>query len=289
MGKHSGKGWTTGKILALVIPICLVVAGVAVALILVLGKSNSDKSGGEETAANEEIVDTYDEISRQAEEAVAQMKDLESQEAASDPQAYEQEMEEAESAFEELAAVSEEAANTIIEVSEDYGELYPEYEDLYTYISDYYAYLEQLTGQAVSQIDYLQSLLPTLEEIQQMEALVGRLENMPATGQFGELSHQLTERAQKALSELEGTQAPESLNTYGSDMESLAKELDSLTQQMSQALSSGNKPAFSSLAAQMNAAVSQADHQLSATISSLLSGYMSTLSQLEASVQSALP
>ena len=278
MEERNAKGWTTGKILAVVIPICIVVIAAAVTLFLVLGQNDP----GEEKAGEEEMIETYEEIKQEADTAIAEMEDLESEEATSDPEIYEQQLEEALTVYGQLMADLEEATNAAVEVSEDY-------EELYTYIYEYYDYLYDLTEQAAGEIEYLLSLVPTLEEIQQMEQLVERLEQLPATGQYGELSTQLDQAVQKALSNLEGVTVPDTMSSYGSGVESLARQLDSMVQQMSQALASGNKTAFSSLADQMSAAISQTQQQLTSTMNSLVSGYTSIFTQLEASIQSALP
>ena len=100
------------------------------------------------------------------------MEDLECEEALSDSDVYQQELEEAEAEFEELALLLEEALVYAIEVTEDYEELYRDYAELYAYIYEYYAYLEELTYEALSQIDYLMTLLPSLEEIEQLQEMV---------------------------------------------------------------------------------------------------------------------
>ena len=282
--ESGGKGWTRGRILAVVIPACVVIVAVAVILVVVLGgdDTSNDAAGPGESASEEEMIETYEEVKEQADAAAAEMEDLSSEEATSDPEVYEQELEEALAAYEELALLVEEAANMAIEVSEDYAELY-------AYIFEYYDYLFTLTEEAVGEIEYLMSLLPALEDIQQMQDIVERLENLPAGGQFGELSSQLTQFSQKALDKLEGIQVPEEMGAYGSAMESLTQELDSLTQQMAQSLQAGNSAGFASLADEMEAAITQTQQQLSSTVSSLASGYASMLSQLEAAIQSALP
>jgi len=174
------KTWTTGKILAVVIPVCVVIIAVTVTLVLVLGNSgNGDEEAGEGgTAAEEKIVETYEQIKQEADAAVAEMEDLEAQEAASDPDAYEQELEEALTAYEQLIADLDEAANAAIEVSEDY-------EELYAYIYEYYDYVYDLTEQAVGEIEYLLNLVPTMQGVEQMENLLERLENLPTAGQYG--------------------------------------------------------------------------------------------------------
>ena len=123
------------------------------------------------------------------------MENLESEEASYDSEAYEQGLEEGLAAYEEVLADLDEVANTAIEVSEDY-------EELYAYIYDYYDCLYSLTEQAVGEIEYLMSLVPTPEDIQQIENQVERLENISASGQLNQLSSQLTQAAQKVLSSL---------------------------------------------------------------------------------------
>jgi len=282
--KDSGTGWTKGKILALVIPICLVVIAAAVTLAVVLGGGGGgeDKAGVSETTGEEEMIETYEEIAQEAETAMDEMEDLESVEAASDPEVYEQELEEALTVYNQLLADLEEAASIAVEVCEDY-------EELYAYIYEYYDYLYELSEQAVGEIEYLLSLVPTMQEIEQVEALVDRLEQLPAAGQYGEMSAQLGQAVQEALSNLESTAAPDSMSSYGSGVDALAQQLDALAQQMGQALASGDNAAFSSLADQMNAAIASAQQQFSSTVSSLVSGYTSLLSQLEASIELLIP
>jgi len=72
-------------------------------------------------------------------------------------------------------------------------------------------------------------------------------------------------------------------------MSDLARELESTSQQMADFLASGNTAAYNSRLEQMNDAVAQAQRQLAAGVDSLVSGYVSMLSQLEASIQSSLP
>src|SRR4030042_1543372 len=219
MSSGNGKRWTTGKMLAIVIPICVVVAAVAVTLVLVLGKN--DQNQNSQAASNEEILQAYEDISKQAQEAMASMQQLESQDPTSDPQVYEEQVLETQTEFEELTILVEEAANSVIEVSEDYAELYAEYEELYNYIVDYYAYVDQFTQEAISQLQYLESIVPTLEEMQQLEELTNRLKNLPATGQSGELASKLSQRSQKALAHLKTTTPPSSMGSYSNRMQSL--------------------------------------------------------------------
>ncbi|RJP27701.1 MAG: hypothetical protein C4536_13370 [Actinobacteria bacterium] len=280
--KGAGTGWTAGKIAAVAVSTSLVVAVLAVTMIMVIGGIGGQKSGMDGTIGEEEMVEAYEEIKQDAETAMDEMEDLTSEEATSDPEVYEQQLEETLTVYNQLLADLEEAIEAVIEVSEDY-------EELYAYIYEYYDYLYALTEQAAGEIEYLLSLVPTMQEIQQMEQIVERLGQLPAAGQYGELSTQLDQAVQKALSNLEGVTTSDTLSSYGSSMESLARQLDSLSQQMNQYLASGNKAAFNSLADQMNATVISMQQQLSSAITSLSSSYTSMLSQLEASIQSALP
>ncbi|MBN2026399.1 MAG: hypothetical protein JW854_06555 [Actinobacteria bacterium] len=282
--KKRGTGWTKGKILALVIPICLVVITAAVTLTVTLGGGGGgdDKAAASETMSEEEMIEYYEEIKQEAETALDEMEDLESVEAASDPEVYEQELEEALTVYNQLLADLGEAANAVVEVCEDY-------EELYAYIFEYYDYLYELSEQAVCEIEYLLTLLPTVQEIEQVKNLVDRLEQLPAAGQYGELSAQLGQAVQDVLANLEGTAAPDSLSSYGSGMDALARQLDALSQQMGQALASGDKAALASLADQIDASIASAEQQFSSTVSSLVSGYTSLISQLEAGISSAMP
>ncbi len=276
-------GWTAKKTLAVVIPVCMAIAAVAVALVLTLG--GKDDSGGTEkkdTASEEMMLETYEQIKQEAEKAVSEMDDLESEEAASDPDVYAQELEEAEAAYEQLYNDLEEATSYAVEVTEEYAELYE-------YIYEYYDYLYDMTEQATQEIDYLLSLVPTMEEIEQMQQQAERLKNLPAGGKYQEILAQLQRNAQKALSSLEGKQPPSGLGVYGEEMNELAEELESISQQMAKSLASGDKAAYGAQLEEMSAAIAQAQQQLMAGVDSLVSGYASMLSQLEASIQSALP
>ena len=97
MGERDGTRWTTAKILALLIPVFLVVMAVAGTLVLALGKGDAgeNEAGEGDTASEEEVLEAYEEIRKQTEAAMAEMEDLESEEAVSDPAVYEQELVEA--------------------------------------------------------------------------------------------------------------------------------------------------------------------------------------------------
>ncbi len=281
MAEKKGKRWSTARVLAIVIPVCLAVA-VAVVLILVLGNGEAPEKGSGDAMSQEEMLEAYEAIRKEAEEAMAEMEDLASEEAASDPETYEQELEEAEDAYKELYQDLEEVTSYVVEVAEDY-------EELYGYIYDYYDYLYELTEQAVEEIDYLLSLVPTLDEMQGMEVLLERLESLPKGGKYGELPSQLSQYAQRALSGMASAQPPSGTEAYGKEMEALAQELASLAQELAQSISSGDQAAFSALAGEMNAAIAQVQHQLCAGVDSLLGSYASALTQLEAAIESALP
>jgi hypothetical protein len=79
------------------------------------------------------------------------------------------------------------------------------------------------------------------------------------------------------------------MGAYGEEMESMAGGLESLSQQMTQALASGNKAVASSLAGQMSAAMTRSQQQLASSMQSLVSGYASALAQMEADIQAAMP
>lgn len=54
LDKSEGKGWGTGKILAVVIPLCVAVIAVAVILVVVLGKHSDDSGQATATSQDEE-------------------------------------------------------------------------------------------------------------------------------------------------------------------------------------------------------------------------------------------
>lgn len=279
--KEKSRRWTKGRILAVALPVCLAVVAAAVILPLTLGKKDEakDETAGGEAAGYEDILAAYEEISQEAEAATAEMEDLESEEAVSDPEAYEQELEEALTAYEELYEDTDEALQELDELATEYDEVYQEYEELYEYINDYYAELLSYANEALSQVEYLQSMLPTLDELQQLESLAERLANLPASGQAGALSSQMAEKLGAVLTQLENPDIADEMATYGSWLQPLAQELKSLSQQLSQG-------SASAMAEQLLGAVAQAEQELSAAINALVSGYTSALSQLEAAIQS---
>ncbi len=281
----SGKreGWTAKKTLAVMVPACAVTAALAVTLVLVLGgRDGGQENAAEVTSGEEEMLDSYEQIKQEAEAAVSEMQDLESEEATSDPDVCARELEEAREAWEQLYADLEEATSYAIEVTGEYAELYE-------YIYDYYDYLYDLTEEAVQQIDYLLSLVPTMEEIEQIRQQAEHLKNLPSGGKYEEIMEQIQRNARKVLSSLENKQPPPGTDAYGREMSDLARELESVSRQMADSLASGNRDAYNSQLEQMNGAIAQARQQLAASIDSLVAGYASMLSQLEASVQSALP
>lgn len=307
MEKERSGRWSAGKVLAVVIPICLVVAAVAVTLVLVLGKTKTAENGSSSAPSQEGIVKTYDELNKQAEAAVAELEKLASQEAlaaasstspeptATSLTAYQQELAALNQTFAQLAAdvseaaaAVEQAAASVETASSAVTTTAQEYQQLYAQISAYYAYLEQLTNQAVSQLQYLQSTVPALQDIQQVQTLVQGMSNTPPLpARRAELQSQLSARAQGVLSRLQTNQPPQTMGQYGTTLQSLAGQVNGIAQQAGQALASGNKASIDALAEQMNAAVDQAERQLSADLGSAFSGYSSQLSAQAGQVDAA--
>lgn len=90
-----------------------------------------------------------------------------------------------------------------------------EYAELYEYIYDYYDYLYDLTDQAVQEIDYFLSLVPTMEEIEQMQQQAERLINLPSGGKYEEALAQLQRNAQKPSPASRGRNLPRAWGRTG--------------------------------------------------------------------------
>ena len=220
MSSRTDSGWSRGKTLAVVIPLCVVIIAGVVALVLVLGKGDSGKEpDGRTEVSQEELVKTYEELNKAAQEAVAGLEKLAEQavlteDAAaettgSSTAAYEQELEQLNATFSELEQDAAEASAAVVEASGEVSETASEYQELYDELSAYYAYLEQLTQQAVGQVEYLQSVAPCLQDVEQYKELVNRLSGATPLVQR-ELSDQLTAKSQAAISRLGGATAPSS-------------------------------------------------------------------------------
>lgn len=177
--KESGSGWSTGKILAVVIPVCLVVAAVAVTLILVLGKgkgtSTTVTTPTGKTPTQEEVIASYDAIKQEADAAVKQLQELESQEAMADYTAYQQE-----------------------------GQANAEIAQLAT---DVEAASVAATQAAAEQVQYIQSTLPTLQEVDQMKSNVAEIQQAPTGARQRQLAAGLSTRATGITSRLSGAKA----------------------------------------------------------------------------------
>ena len=83
-----------------------------------------------------------------------------------------------------------------------------EYAELYGYTYDYFDYLYEMTERAAGEIDYLLSLVPTMEEIEQIQQQAERLRGLPANGSHEEALAQLQRNTQKALSSFQAEQPP---------------------------------------------------------------------------------
>jgi chromosome segregation ATPase len=274
----NGGGWSTGKILAVVIPICVVVAAVTITLVLVLGGSDS---------SHEEILETYQKIDQEAQEALKEVE--QAQAAPTTSETYQEDLQLAYDEVEALLTEMGEAITAVEEAATSVDETAQQYMELYQEIESYYAYLEGLVNEALSQIEYLQSIAPALEDLEEFTTLVQRIENAPAILQKRELSSRLNGEAQAMLGDLQGKTAPESLSGFSQDMQSLADSVDSTARQMTQTLQSGNGETFSAQASQLNSSISQVQQQLTADLSAAISNMSTGLSQKAQSVDSLMP
>ena len=273
-----GGGWSTGKILAVVIPICVVVVAVTITLVLVVGNSDS---------SHEEILETYQKIDHEAQEALKVVEQAEVAPATSE--SYQEDLQEAYNEVEALLKEMEEAVIAVEEAANSVDETAQQYMELYQEIESYYAYLEGLASEALSQIEYLRSIAPALEDLEEFANLVQRIEDAPAILQKRELSSRLNDNAQAMLDDLQGTTAPESMGNYGQGLQSLTDQVNGVSQQMTQTLRSGNGKTFSAQASQLNSSISQVQQQLTADLSTAVSNMSAGLSQKAQSVNSLVP
>jgi len=294
------SGCSTGKILAVVIPICVVVVTVAVTLILVLGKGSGTSKGTTPSAqvpTEEQVADTYDQIKQETNAAVKEITDLTSQQAMEDATAYQQEVQQADESLTQLAsdvssasASVEAAASEVSTAATEVTQTQQEYQAFLTEIESYYAYVEDLTRQAVEQVAYVKSALPTLQQVDQLQAGATELAGSPAPARQRQLTSLLSSRASGLAAQLKSLKtAPASLSQFGVSLQSLTGQLGSLSQQMSQALASGNAAAFNSLSQQMNASVSGTLGQLSSGLQSSINGFSSQLGTLSQKVDASIP
>jgi len=298
MSSKGGQGWSRGKILAVVIPLCVVIIGGVVALVLVLGRSDSGKApdGGSEVS-REELIRTYEELNREAEEAIAELERVAaeavlSEDAASEPgtsaTTYEQELEQLNATFSELEQEVADASAAVVDASGEVSETANEYQELCDELTAYYEYLEQLAAQAVSQVEYLQSVAPCLEDIEQYRELVNRLAGATPVVQR-ELSDQLTSRSQAAMSRLGGVTAPASMQGLSAGMNELSGQMDAYAKQVSSALASGNAAALNTLSNEIGSALAQTQQQLVSELNATFKGFSSQLASAGQKVNAAIP
>lgn len=277
MEEKKGK-WTRGKVLAVVLPLCAVVIGLAAALVLILTGGES----GETSKPEEKLVQDYEKVKEEADAALDEMEDLQSEEVVSDPEAYEQELQEALQAFESLMEDLDEAAEAAVEVAE-------EYEELYSYIYEYYDYLYRLTEEAVDQIEYLLSLAPSLQQMEQVDELLKRMENLPRGSQWDQLLKQVSTRSQNALEELENLQAQAAPGGAGmEELSQLTQQADAVLEQLVSSAQEG-QAGLKSLADQLASTLAEIEQQAASAVSSAVSAFSSTLSQMEQAIQSLIP
>lgn len=298
--KQAGPGWSTGKILAVVIPVCLVVAAVAVTLIIVLSKDNTTSTSqttAPEAPTREEVVAMYDKIEQETASALKEMQDLESQEAMASYGTYEQEVAQAEADVEQLnadiataTASVEQAAADVSTAAGEATETQQEYQALLNEINGYYAYVEDLAKLAFEQVQYVKSTLPALEEIDGMKQNVTEVQSQPAQARARQLETQLAGRSGRFSSRAKpSAAAPQSLKQYSTSLDALAVELGGLSTRMAQALGSRNLASFNDLANQMNASVAGTFGQLSGGLTNSINGFTSQLSSFSGKVDAAMP
>jgi chromosome segregation ATPase len=300
-GNSRSSGWSTGKVLAVVIPVCVVVAAVAVTLILVLGGGNKSTTSSTTPTAKapteEEVVNTYDDIKKEADTALQQIAALESQQAMADAAAYQAAVEQAGATITDLATDVESASAAVEaasgEVSQAAGEVtetQQQYQQLLTETQAYYDYVAQLSKQASEQVQYIKSTVPTLQQVDQMASAVTGVQQAPTPVQRRTLGAQLISRASGISTRARSAKtAPESLSQYSASLQALGGQVSGYAQQMTQALAAGNNASFDQLAGQMNSSIQGTLQQLSGGISTTVNSFNSQLASLGQKVESAIP
>jgi flagellar basal body-associated protein FliL len=297
------SGWTKGKIALVVVIICVVLAGVAVGGVLVFGKKKSSGTvvtTSSKTPTPQEIIKSYDQISKDAAAALAAMAKVSQQQALSSTPTqtsssgtvsttsdYQQDLDQVNEMFtqleqdtsEALAAVTTAASVSSSAVTSAAGaatQTAQDYQQLYAQISAYYTYLEQLTQQAVAQVQYMQSLIPSFQEMEQYQNLMTRIQAAPPAVQK-QLSGQLAQRAQAAIAKLNAGPAPQSLAPYIAGLNSLAQTMSGLTGQVQQAVSGGNQQGIAALSAQLNATIASAQKSVTEGLAGMANGLSTQL------------
>ena len=319
----AGSGWSKGKIATVVVIVCLVLAAGAVGGILIFGKKSSKKTTTtrQETPTRADVIKTYQEISKQADEAMSSMEKVAEQDALSSSapvspsgsggepstaNSYQQELDQINEMFTQLEQdVSESSAAVIVaansnagavssasgEVSSAAGALSDtaaQYQQLYAQISAYYVYVEQLAQEALGQVKYLQSLIPSFQEMEQYQKLVTRIETAPPAVQR-QLSGRLSHRAQAAMAKLNANPAPQSLASHAAGVQSIAQMMNGMTGQIEQALGTGNKQALSDLSARLNNTIAETQINLAAGLTNNVTGLSAGLIQETSKIDANLP
>jgi hypothetical protein len=165
-----------------------------------------------------------------------------------------------------------------------------EYQALLTDIESYYTYVDDLTKQAAEQVAYVKSALPTPQQVDELQAGASELSGSPAPARQRQLTSLLSSRASGLATQLKSLKAaPANLSRFGASLQSLTGQLWSMSQQMSQALASGNTAAFNSLSQQKSSSVSGTLGQLSSGLKSSIDGFSSQLGSLTRKVDASIP
>ncbi len=276
---------------ACIIAAVLVVAvGVSVAILLMT--RNGGEGGGKASAPEdvEKMIQQYEEMKRLAEQAFNEMQDLESEQAVEDAQTYANEIEEAYEDIEELYDELDEVVQETEDAVDELSGYYEEYEALYNEMLSFYMQLEKMCEQGKSVLAYLESLVPLLKDMQQLESMAGKVLKAPAAIQQGEAMQEIVERS-AGIAELTKitVPAPQTMAGFQEGMQAYSSEIQSITGQMVEALASGNRQAAAGLIDQLNRSISGIQSQLTAAVASSLNEILSQLNGISAGVESLLP
>ncbi len=275
----NGSGWSKGKVLAVVIPLCLLLAGGAVAAILIIGKDSGD--GG----ASAEIISTYEEISKQAEAAMEEMDDLGEAALVED---YEQQLAEAEAALNAMVADVDAAAAAVEEAASSVEETSEEYEALYMQIEAYYAYLESLYAQAIEEVAYLQSIVPALEELQDVEDSLNAIQRNPG-GTRSDQTTQLLAEMQAYAKALADMTTEDPYGNIDDVLESASNDFNGSFTSLVASIASGDAARAAQQAGSISTTIDATISSITSEVASVVGSYASMLDSLASGVTAAIP
>ncbi len=275
---------------------CVIAAVLAVAVgasvaILLMTKGGGGGGGNANVPEDvEKMIRQYQEMKELAEQAFNEMQDLESEQAVEDAQTYAKEVEEAYEDIETLYSELDEVAKETEAAVDEMSGYYEEYEALYNEMLSFYMQLEKMCEQALGQLAYLDSLVPLLTDMQQLESLAGKVLKAPDAARQGEVVKEIMERSGGMAGHSKATMpVPQAMAGFQEGIQGYSSEIQSIARQMMEVLASGNRQAAAGMIEQLSSSISGMQSQLTAAVDSCLSEILSQLNGISAGVESLLP